>query len=140
MTSTRQRALVIILIGLGVLIVGFFGLRTVRAFREFGGHHPPHRPFDNRPAETDVTLIRDWMTIGFISHSYQMPPRLLYEALQIAPNGNEHKSLKQLNDEYFPDQPGYVLKTVKAVLQANLPPTPPSKAIPPTTLIPPTAP
>lgn len=140
MTSTRQRALVIILIGLGVLIVGFFGLRTFRAFREFGGHRPPHRPFENRPAETNVELIRDWMTIGFISRSYRLPPKMLYDAINIPPNGNEHKSLKQLNDQYFPDKTDYVLTTVKATIKADLPPAPPATAIPPATQIPPTAP
>ena len=124
MTPSRQRTMVILLIGVGVLIVGIFGLRTVRAFREFGGHRPP--PFapaaDAQDAETDVELIRDWMTIGFISHTYRTHPRMLYEALGISPKDNEDKSLKQLNDEYFPDQPDHVIAVVKAAIQANLPP------------------
>ncbi|HKE33172.1 MAG TPA: hypothetical protein VKD65_15680, partial [Candidatus Angelobacter sp.] len=85
-----------------------------------------------QPAETDISLIRDWMTIGFISHTYQTPPDLLYRALDIRPNGNEHKSLKKLNDEYFPDRPGYVLETVKNAIQANQPAT----AVPSATTIP----
>lgn len=136
MTPFKQRILVTTLIVFGVLAVGFFGLRTFHAFREFRGHHPP-RPFENRPAETDVTLIRDWMTIGFLSHMYYTPPQLLYKALDIPPEGNEEKSLKQLNDEYFPDRPGYVLETVKAAIQANLPPP---TTIPPMTAVAPTAP
>ena len=144
MTPARQRALVTILIGLGLLTVGFFGLRTFRAFREFGGHRPPHPPFENRPAETDVELIRDWMTIPFLGKMYHVPPPLIFEALQI-PNDKktEEKNLKELNDEYFPDQPGYVLTTVKAVLQANIPPPtaiPPATTIPPATVVPPSAP
>ena len=120
MTPFRQRALVTILIGLGLLIVGFFGLRTVSAVREFRVHGPP-AAFQTGLPETDVELIRDWMTISFISHTYSIPPRSLYDVLGIPPKGNEEKSLKQLNDEYFPDQPGYVLSMVKSTLQKDLP-------------------
>jgi hypothetical protein len=122
MTPSQQRILTIGLMTLGVLIVGFFGLRTFHAFREFRGHRPPGHPFGDKQAVTDVELIRDWMTIGSLSHMYNTPPRLLYDALGIPPNGNEKKSLKQLNDKYFPDQPGYVISTVKTAIQANLPP------------------
>ena len=121
MTPSRQRALITGLIIIGVVIVGFFGWRTFHAFREFRGHHPsPFSPEGAAFPETDVELIRDWMTIGFLSHTYRTPPDLLYKVLGIRPNGNEHKSLKQLNDEYFPEQPGYVLKTVKAEIQTWL--------------------
>src|SRR5215510_15298883 len=109
MTPTKQRILIVGLIGLGIIIAGFFGLRAFHAFKRFDGHRPPHfPPPDSGPAQTDVSLIRDWMTIGYISHTYHMPTRLLYEALNIRPNGNEDKSLKQLNDEYFPDKRDYV--------------------------------
>ncbi len=133
MTPTRQRILVIGLIILGVLAVGFFGMRAFHAFRRFEGHRPPSfSDFDNIPVETDVELIRDWMTIGSISHSYRLPPKLLYEGLQIRPNGNERKSLKQLNDEFFPDQPDHVLNTVKDIVRANLPPSAPNPSPAPT--------
>jgi hypothetical protein len=139
MSPARQRALVTALIGLGLIIVGFFGIRTVSAFKEFRGHRPPP-PFEmTGQPETDVELIRDWMTIGFIAHTYNVHPRLLYKALDIRPNGNEEKSLKQLNDEYFPDQPSHVLQVVKATIQANLPPPtaiPPATAIPAATVVP----
>ena len=145
MTPTRQRALVIGLIGLGLIIVGFFGFRTLNAFRQFRGHRPP--PFapavNGAPAETDVELIRDWMTIGYISYTYRTHPRLLYDALGIPPKGNEEKSLKQLNDEYFPDEPDHVITIVKSTIQAYLPPptpVPPDTAVPPATAIPPAAP
>ena len=135
MTPSRQRTLVLGLILLGVVFVGFFGLRFFRAFREFRGHRPPpFPPADAQPAETNVELIRDWMTIGFVSHTYRTPPNLLYKALDIPPRGNEDKSLQQLNDEFFPNQPGYVLETVKAAILANQPiPTaqPPENTIPP---------
>ena len=136
MTPAKQRIIILGLIGLGVAIVGFFGMRVIHAYRKFDGHHPPRFPHPgSEPIQTDVSLIRDWMTISYISHTYRMPPNLLYETLNIKPNGNEDKSLKQLNTEYFPDQPNYVINSVKAAIQANQPPpaiTPPTSVSPPT--------
>jgi hypothetical protein len=142
MTAHQQRALVTALIGLGLLIVGFFGLRTIHAFREFHGHRPPPRPFKNEQPATDVELIRDWMTIALIGRMYQVPPSVIFDALNIPPVGNEKKSLKQLNDKYFSNEPGHVLEVVKATVQANLPPTaiPADTAIPPATAVPPVSP
>lgn len=143
MTTTKQRALIVGLITLGVFIVGFFGLRFFHAFRDFRGHHPPRfpRPGDE-PAQTDVELIRDWMTIPYISMTYQVPPPLLFEALNIPPKGNDHKSLKQLNDEYYSSQPDYVLKLIKETVLAHEPPTavPPPTAVSPATAITPPSP
>ena len=139
MKPSQQRLLTIGLIFLGVVFVGFFGLRFFHAFREFRGHHPHFPPPGSKPAETDVSLIRDWMTIGYISEAYRLPPKLLYETLNIPPKGNEHKSLKELNDAYYPQTSGIVLEKVKAVVLANEPmPTalPPSTAVPPATVIP----
>ena len=141
MTPPRQRTLILGLIILGVLFVGFFGFRFFRAFRHFRGEGPrPVPPGDVQPYETDVELIRDWMTIGFVSHTYRTPPNLLYKALGIPPNGNEEKSLQQLNDEYFPNQPGYVLAAVKMTILAQRPaPSAPSPATPmpaPTVILP----
>jgi hypothetical protein len=127
MTPAKQRILILGLIVLGVVIVGFFGMRALHAFRKFDGHRPPKfPPPGSEPAETDITLVRDWMTIGYLSHTYRLPPKLLYEALDIHPRDNEDKSLKQLNDEFFPDQPGYVIETVKAAIQDHLPPATPT--------------
>jgi hypothetical protein len=141
MTPARQRILITGLILLGFGFVGFFGLRFFHAFRNFKGHHPHFPPSGSKPAETDVSLVRDWMTIGFLSHNYHTPPDLLYQAVGIQPNGNADKSLKELNDEYFSGKPGYVLETVKAAIQANQPPltvTPSKTAIAPVPYVTPT--
>lgn len=143
MTPSRQRALVIMLIGLGLVIVGFFGFRTLHAFREFRGHRPPEPPFaieSAQDAETNVELIRDWMTIPFIARMYRVSPPIFFEALKIPKNrSNEEKSLLQLNDEFFPHLPNHVITIVKAVIQANLPvPTaiPADTVVPPATAVP----
>lgn len=134
--SSRQRALWIGLITFGVLFSAFFGLRTLHAIRKFNGHRPPSAG----KAETDVELIRDWMTIPFISRTYQVPPELIFETLKISPQKGHDKSLKELNEEYYPDQDGFVLNLVKETVAANNASRPPLPASAPTTISPPTAP
>jgi len=119
-TNLRQRNFVVGLIIIGLMIIGFFGLRTFRAFRQFHGHRPPP-PFDGEHIETDVNLIRDWMTVPFISRMYHVPERLLFDALEISEHSNKEKSLKQLNEEYFSQEAGTVLEKIKATVLANEP-------------------
>jgi len=132
--NPRQRNFVVgLMIMAGLTIIVVFGLRTARAFRQFHDHRP-HRPSGVAHIETDVELIRDWMTLPYISIAYGLPRPLLYEALEIPPNKAERKSLKQLNDKYFPDQPGIVLEKVKAAIltyRSTLTAVPPPTAPPP---------
>jgi hypothetical protein len=123
MTASRLRTLTYVLIFIGGLIVGFFGLRALRAFSEFGGHRPPPRPpaVDDGQIETDVSLIREWMTIPFISKMYHVPANVLFDALGIPANKNRGKSLKRLNKDYFPRAEGIVLEKIKAAVLANRP-------------------
>jgi hypothetical protein len=123
MTPARIRMLVFVLIFLGGVIVGFFGLRALRAFREFGGHPPPPPPSagDVEQIETDVELLRQWMTIPFISKMYHVPPNVLFDALGIPANKNREKSLQRLNKEYFPRAEGIVLEKIRAAVLANQP-------------------
>jgi hypothetical protein len=117
--NPKQRNLVTGLIIIGLLIVVVFGLRTARAFRQFHGHRPPP-PFGTKPVETDVSLIRDWMTVPFVARMYHVPPPVLFEALEIPEEGNHEKSLRQLNQEYYPEAKGIVLEKVKAALLAAI--------------------
>lgn len=146
MVPPRQRTLILGLILLGFMIAGFFGLRALHAFREFRRHGPPPLEvvFTEQAPETDVELIRDWMTIPYISKTYRVPARALFEALGISPRGNEDKSLAQLNEEFFPQSPQIVIELVKAVIRAEravptgLPPFP--TVPPPLTAVPPMVP
>ena len=134
MSRTRQRILIFGLILLGLLFAGFFGIRSLRAVKKYEEYRPPPLlPADSASLESDVELIRDSMTIPYISTTYNLPPNLLYKALTISPRGNEEKSLSQLNEEYFPESPGFVIEIVKAAVRASLPsPTvsPPKTAVP----------
>jgi len=135
---TKPNYLFIALSVLGALFILFFGLRAFRAFKKFDGHRPPFP----ENLQTDVNDIEDWMTIPFISHNYGVPPDILFEALNIPDRENHKKSLKQINDEFFATQDGYVLETVRATILAHQPPAPPDSpnepgaplgATPPTT-------
>lgn len=130
--NPKQRNFVNGLIILGLMFVIFFGLRTARAFREFRDHRPPP-PFATKPIETDVNLIRDWMTIPFISKMYHVKPHILFEALEIPEQENREKSLRQLNEEYYPQAEGIVLEKVKATVQAEIANQPQSIQINPNT-------
>lgn len=129
MSPKKQRSFIIALIIVGFLLAGFFGLRAFHAFREFRKHGRPSAPFaeafTQQPVETDVELIRDWMTIPYIAMTYHVPPKVLFDALNINPRDNNEKSLAQLNEEYFPNQPEIVIELVKAAVQANQPPPTP---------------
>ena len=136
MTPQQQRSLIIGLVSFGVLVAGFFGLRALFALMEFRRHGPPPplaEAFEaEQPMETDVELIRDWMTIPYISMTYHIHPKILFDTLGIDPRGNDEKSLAQLNEEFFPEQPGIVIEVVKATIQAyQLPPTPITPEEPP---------
>lgn len=121
MTRARQRILILALIATGLLLAGLFGLRSLHAYREFRAHRPPPAfSADSQTVETDVGLIRDWMTIPFIAKMYQVPPVVLYKALGIPSQGNRDKSLKRLNEEYFPKVPGFTETTIQAILLANI--------------------
>ena len=141
MTVSRHRTLIAILIVIGSVIVGFFGLRTLHAFREFRGHRPPPASApDAAQIETDVELIRDWMTISYISRTYDVPPKILFDALGIPSRGNKEKSLAQLNEKYSPQTPGITVEVVKAAILANqqkLPPASYETPVVPATAIPP---
>jgi hypothetical protein len=124
MSPRVQRALILGLILLGVLVAGFFGLRAFVALREFRSYSPPPIPplvevSDEQSIEVNVDLIRDWMTIPYISKTYRIHPRILFDALGLSPRGNEEKSLAQLNEEFLPGSPGLVIELVKAVIRAN---------------------
>src|SRR5512141_56046 len=101
MSLVKQRLVIAGLIILGTLIIAFFGVRAAHAFRHIrdGGFGPGHPP--SPATETDVELIRDWMTIPYIARTYGVPDHMLFKELNIPEEGNREKSLKELNEKYF---------------------------------------
>ena len=118
------------LLGLGIALVIFFGLRITRAFMHM-------RQIEFRPERTDAQDIRGWMTLSYISKAYHLPPYYLYEWLRIKKvDENERLSLVELNRRYYPERKNYVLEQVReavAIYLKNTPdkPPPPGKISPP---------
>lgn len=121
-----------LLIGLGVLIVLVFGFRLAHALRRWGG--PPHP--QPRATTTDVQLIRDWMTVPYIAHTYGVPDQFLFKALEIPEQVNRKKNLVDINNKYFPGQEGFVITRIQQAILAFQEHAP----LPPLTVSPPDAP
>src|SRR5438270_2963007 len=54
-----------------LFVAGLFGVRAVRRAAYWRSHR-------------DV-VIRPWMSVPYVAHSYRVPPRVLYEALGVKP-------------------------------------------------------
>ena len=104
-----QRNLTTILIVVGLLLVIWFGMRSVvsaiRVWRT-----------GLQPGVTDVEAIRGWMTIPYIARAFGVPEEYLFEALGIAAKGNRGKSLGKLNREYVPGERGVIVKRLKTAI------------------------
>lgn len=126
----KQKTLTYVLIAIGALAMIFFGMRAMRSFMRMRGEGPFGKP---PPAsQTDVSLVRDWMTVPYVARTYQVPPDALFKALEIPDWENRKKSLKELNDEFYPNQDGAVLAHIQASIQAfqKQEPPPPFPATP----------
>ena len=107
--SRKERIIVIGLVVLGLILVIFFGLRTVRSYvriHETGLH----------PGATNVEAIHGWMTVPYIARAYNVPPDYIFKQIGLPPEGNQRKSLSRLNREYAPGQPGKILEAVKRAI------------------------
>ena len=116
-TNPKQRGLVIGLIIIGVLFSVFFGMRVFRSIKQLDGHG--HRPPPPGKVETDVELIRGWMTIPFIAELYHVPEPIIFDAIKIPSEGNREKSIKELNKDFYPNDNAFLLETVKTTILAH---------------------
>jgi hypothetical protein len=132
--SKKQKIFTGLFILIGVAAVVFFGMRAIRSAMRMRHAGPFHKP--PPAASTDISLIRDWMTIPYVADTYQVPPDALFKLLEIPGFENRKASLKELNDKYYPNQDGAVLAYVQAVIQSmqmqEPPPAFPATPIPST--------
>ena len=108
--SRWERLLTVGLIVLGLFLISFFGFRAARSFLRL-------QLTGLKPGVTDVGLIRGWMTIPYIAAAYEAPEAYLFEQLGIPQEGNQDKSLRRLNFEYFAGESGAILEAVKAAIR-----------------------
>jgi hypothetical protein len=104
--SRSQKFLASCLILIGVCLIILFGWRTIRAFRHM--REGPH--------ETDVTLIRGWMTIPYISRLYHVPPDYIFERLGLSEEINRHKSLNDISQLYPTPESNPLINQVQAII------------------------
>lgn len=108
-----------------LLIIGFTGLHAFRFVRDavYWSYH--------RDEE-----IRGWMPVGYVAHSYRVPPHVLYQALGLPHKPPDRRPLREIARAQ-----NRSLDEVKAVLQDAIvharppypppPPPPPDKGGPP---------
>src|SRR5262245_35595434 len=89
--------LAIMVIAIGLAIAAFFGVRSVRSFREL--EYIRQQGLDRGTASVDA--VRPWMTIRFIAVAYAVPEEYLYSTLEIPfEQRNADQSLGELNRIY----------------------------------------
>ena len=83
MRKLGRREWILLVFFLGTLAVT--GLFAARAFRR-AAYWREHR---------DET-IRPWMSVGYVAHSYRVPPPVLYQAIGIEPTLHDRRPLRQI--------------------------------------------
>jgi len=68
--------------GLIVSVTALFAVRTVRRAIYWRLHRDE--------------VIRPWMSIPYVAHSYRVPPPVLYEALQIPPLPRDRRPIREI--------------------------------------------
>ena len=107
-----------------LFIIGFTGLHAFRFVRDavYWSYH--------RDEE-----IRGWMPVGYVAHSYRVPPHVLYQALGLPHKPPDKRPLREIARAQ-----NRSMDEVKAVLQDAIvharppyppPPPPPDKGGPP---------
>lgn len=101
----RQFFLVILLI-IGIGLAFFFG---TRAFRNFD--HMRERKIGG--GETNVELIRGWMTVDYITKMYHVPPDVVLKVFNLPVQSNMNRSLGSLIKNTGTSNPEDLLIQVK---------------------------
>jgi hypothetical protein len=111
------RWLTVTLIVAGVGLVVLFGIRSVRSLREV--LYLQEQGLNDGTA--DVSAIRGWMTIRYISLAYAVPEEYVWEQLGLPPARDPHTTLEQLNRQYnfgrpTEGQPPAIVGLVQAIM------------------------
>jgi hypothetical protein len=97
LSPRARKVLTIGVIVFGLALAVFYGLRSVRSFREL--QYIRQQGLDRSVASLDA--IRPWMTIRFVAVAYAVPEEYLYSMLGIPFNRrNANRALGELNRDY----------------------------------------
>ncbi len=108
--SRNEQRIFIILIILGLSLIMFFGLRTVRSYIRL-------QRMGLKPGTTDVEAIRGWMTVPYIATAYGVPEEYIFKEIGIPAEENQKKSLSQLNRKYAFGEKGVIVEAVKTAIK-----------------------
>lgn len=101
----------LILIGLGVILTLFFGLRTLRMMPHLRGVRPA-------PPPMDATVIEVWMTIPHIARVTHVPEEYLWQEAGLSAPGNRRRSVEQLQADQVNQVGGDALPLLLRLQQA----------------------
>jgi len=94
----QRRAVAILLIIVGLVIISLYGLRSLRTYREF--QYIRAEGLDRGTARIDA--IRPRMTVRYVGVAYAVPEEYIFAQLEIPYNRrNSHETLGRLNEEYI---------------------------------------
>ena len=114
-----QQWLVVLAFVLVISFTGFFAVRTVRRAIYWHRHQ-------------DET-IRPWMSLGYIAHSYGVPPRVLYQALGLPPKpgGPDRRPIREIAREQHRSVDEVIGILQDAIVRARSPYPPPGPSLHP---------
>ena len=81
----RKQWFAVAALALVLLITSLFAVRTVRRAVYWRLHRDE--------------VIRPWMSVPYVAHSYRVPPPVLYEALGIPPQPHDRRPIKEIAKE-----------------------------------------
>ena len=77
-----RRWVILIAFLLAASVAGLFAVRTVRRAVYWGLHRDE--------------VIRPWMSVPYVAHSYRVPPHVLYRAINLPPVPRDRRPLRNI--------------------------------------------
>ncbi|HEY0386475.1 MAG TPA: hypothetical protein VGC64_10710 [Pyrinomonadaceae bacterium] len=105
--------LVLVLFLLALALTGLFGVRAVRRAIYWRNHR-------DEP-------IRAWMSVGYVAHSYHVPPHVLYQAIKVEPVPHDRRPLRELAHEQNRSVETLIAELQEAIIHARPPYPPPQR-------------
>lgn len=88
----RERTIYVGLIGIGVIVTLFFGLRVLHMMPAVRTLHPG-------PPPVGSAAIEEWMTVPHVARITHVPEDYLWQQLGLSPLGNRRHSLEKLQEQ-----------------------------------------
>ena len=100
-----------------LLVTGLFAVRTFRRAIYWRVHHDE--------------VIRPWMSLPYVAHSYRVPPRVLYEALNVEHPPHDRRPIKKIAADQHRSVDEVITTLNQAIARARQQ-QPPANGQPPT--------